>query len=195
VHESLHAAIEGKVMRFHGEFRRGKIQHTERGGAGAAACRRRGQQKNWAAPPQPPAMWSFSTLAEVTFIADTPGFSSFDMEQMEPVRKERLQDVFPEFAPFLGSCRFQDCAHIHEPGCAVLAAVSEGKIHPSRHASYVRLYDLAARRKDWEMYCLTTRCGRGMSLCAGAVLCAGKSATEARWAAWPWRLASSSCWL
>jgi ribosome biogenesis GTPase len=86
-----------------------------------------------------------------TYIADTPGFSSFDMEQMEPVRKERLQDVFPEFAPFLGSCRFQDCAHLCEPGCAVLEAVSEGKIHPSRHASYARLYELAAMRKDWEM--------------------------------------------
>ena len=91
------------------------------------------------------------SLGENTYIADTPGFASFDVEQMEPIRKEDLQYLFPEFRPYLGACRFHDCAHLKEPGCAVLDAVSRGKIHPSRHAGYARLYDLYAQRKDWEL--------------------------------------------
>ena len=83
-------------------------------------------------------------------VADTPGFSSFDTEEMELRRPEELQYTFREFAPYLDQCRFTGCAHVKEKGCAVLAALKEGKIAPSRHASYVRLYDEAAQRKDWE---------------------------------------------
>jgi ribosome biogenesis GTPase len=90
-------------------------------------------------------------LGDNTFIADTPGFASFEMEEMEPIRKNELQYAFPEFAPFLGTCRFQDCSHRREPGCSVLEALREGKIHPSRHASYEKLYELAARQKEWEL--------------------------------------------
>lgn len=82
--------------------------------------------------------------------ADTPGFSSFDGDKMELCRKEQLQYRFREFAPYLGKCRFQDCAHIKEKGCAVLAAVKEGKIPLSRHQSYVRLYEQASEIPDWE---------------------------------------------
>lgn len=85
-----------------------------------------------------------------TLIADTPGFSSFDLTQMEPIRKEALQEYFPEFRPFLGRCRFDDCAHLKEPGCAVLAALAAGQIAPSRHESYQRLYELSAQLKEWE---------------------------------------------
>ena len=85
-----------------------------------------------------------------TLIADTPGFSSFDLSQMKPIRKEELENDFPEFRPYLGKCRFDDCAHLKEPGCAVLAALSEGKIAGSRHESYQKLYDISARYKDWE---------------------------------------------
>lgn len=85
-----------------------------------------------------------------TMIADTPGFSSFDLTQMQPIRKEELQQFFPEFRPHLGQCRFDDCAHLKEPGCAVLAALREGRIAPSRHESYQRLYELSAQLKDWE---------------------------------------------
>lgn len=83
-------------------------------------------------------------------IADTPGFGSFDVEQMETVRAESLQYCFPEFAPYLGTCRFADCAHRHEPGCAVLQAVQDGRIAATRHASYVRLWEQADRIPDWE---------------------------------------------
>jgi len=84
------------------------------------------------------------------YIADTPGFGSFDVEQMESIRPDQLQFCFAEFAPFLGQCRFTDCTHRREPDCAVLAAVAGGKIHPSRHASYVRLWEQSNQTKDWE---------------------------------------------
>lgn len=83
------------------------------------------------------------------FLADTPGFGSFDIEQTEPVRKEELQYAFPEFRSFLGDCRFHDCAHLKEPGCAVLSALAQGAIQSSRHESYERLYREAAKIPDW----------------------------------------------
>lgn len=82
--------------------------------------------------------------------ADTPGFSSFDVDRMELARKEDLQYAFREFAPCLGKCRFQDCAHVKEKGCAVLAAVEAGEIPRTRHQSYVRLYEQAKAIPDWE---------------------------------------------
>jgi len=85
------------------------------------------------------------------FIADTPGFASFEFEKTEFIPKDRLQHCFREFGPFLGNCRFDDCAHIKEPGCAVLDAVESGIISASRHESYVRLYEQAALIKDWEL--------------------------------------------
>ena len=76
-------------------------------------------------------------------VADTPGFSSFDTEEMELRRPEELQYTFREFAPYLDQCRFTGCAHVKEKGCAVLAAVKAGEIPASRHASYIRLYQQA----------------------------------------------------
>lgn len=89
-------------------------------------------------------------LEEDTYIADTPGFASFDIEMMQTIDKEQLQYDFIEFAPYLGSCRFNDCAHLKEPGCAVTAALAEGKIGESRYSAYARLYELTAQHKPWE---------------------------------------------
>ena len=83
-------------------------------------------------------------------VADTPGFSSFDVDRMELARAEDLQYAFREFAPYLDKCRFQDCAHVKEKGCAVLEALAQGKIQPTRHQSYVRLYQQAKAVPDWE---------------------------------------------
>ena len=84
-------------------------------------------------------------------IADTPGFSAFDQEKGgEALDKDTLAETFREFRPYLGQCRFVGCAHVKEKGCAVLEAVAEGKISPSRHRSYVRLYTLAKEKKPWE---------------------------------------------
>ena len=90
-------------------------------------------------------------LSDGTYVADTPGFSSFDTEQMELVLKENLQYAFPDFAPYLGHCQFNDCAHLAEPGCRVLEAVEAGDIEPTRHESYRRLYEKAKEIKLWEL--------------------------------------------
>ena len=89
-------------------------------------------------------------LGNGAIVADTPGFSSFDTDQMELKRPEELQYAFREFAPYLDGCRFTGCAHVKEKGCAVLAALAEGRIAPSRHASYVRLYEQAREVPEWE---------------------------------------------
>lgn len=89
-------------------------------------------------------------LDETTLIADTPGFSSFDTDRMELCRKEELARCFREFEPYLEKCQFQDCAHIKEKGCAVLEAMNAGKIQPTRHESYVRLYEQAKAIPDWQ---------------------------------------------
>ena len=91
------------------------------------------------------------TLPDQTYVADTPGFSSFDTDQMEVVLKENLQYAFPDFAPYLGQCQFHDCAHLKEPGCAVTKALKEGKIEPSRYESYGKLYEKAKEIKLWEL--------------------------------------------
>lgn len=83
-------------------------------------------------------------------IADTPGFSAFDLDKMELTHPEDLQYAFHEFKPFIGSCRFTGCAHVKETGCAVLEAVRAGKIQPSRHRSYVRLYQQLKSVNEWE---------------------------------------------
>jgi len=89
-------------------------------------------------------------LGEDTYVADTPGFSSFDTDQMEQVLKEDLQYAFRDFGDFLGKCQFHDCSHRKEPGCAVAAAVEAGSIEKSRYESYLRLYEKANLRKSWE---------------------------------------------
>ena len=84
-------------------------------------------------------------------VADTPGFSSFDVEQMEAIPKGELAAAFREFAPYVDQCRFQGCAHVKERGCAVREALAEGRISPSRHKSYVRLYEQAKEIPQWEL--------------------------------------------
>ena len=90
------------------------------------------------------------SLGEDTYVADTPGFSSFDTEQMEIILKENLQYAFPDFAPYIGGCQFRDCAHLKEPGCSVVQALQNGEISASRYESYVKLYEKAKEIKTWE---------------------------------------------
>ena len=89
-------------------------------------------------------------LPEGGYVADTPGFSTVDIERYEMIDKESLPYAFPEFAPFLHQCRFTSCAHVCEKGCAVLQAERDGLIHPSRHSSYVSMYEEVKDRKEWE---------------------------------------------
>ena len=90
-------------------------------------------------------------LGENTYVADTPGFSSFDTDQMDVILKENLQYAFREFGPYMGICQFHDCTHRQEPGCGIRQAVEEGKIEKSRYESYLRLYEKASQVKLWEL--------------------------------------------
>ena len=90
-------------------------------------------------------------LEEGTLVADTPGFSSFDTDQMDVMLKENLQYAFPDFGAHIGKCQFHDCSHRREPGCAVTAAVNTGAIERSRYDSYLRLYEKASQIKLWEL--------------------------------------------
>lgn len=85
-------------------------------------------------------------LAPNSYVLDTPGFSSFEVDYL---RHTELEELFPEFAPYLGKCRFQGCAHIGEPDCAVKEAVQEGHIAPSRHQNYTALYNTLKEIKEW----------------------------------------------
>ena len=74
-------------------------------------------------------------------VMDSPGFSSFETEELNLELKRRLPETFTEFLPYLDDCQFVGCSHTKEKGCAVLSALRDGKIHPSRHQSYLRLYE------------------------------------------------------
>ena len=89
-------------------------------------------------------------IGDDTFIADTPGFASFDIEMMQTIDKRELQHDFRDFKMYIGNCRFNDCAHLKEPGCAVTEALQIGDIMPSRYQSYKRLYELSAQNNFWE---------------------------------------------
>lgn len=90
-------------------------------------------------------------LEEDTFVADTPGFSSFDTDQMDVILKENLQYAFSDFSPYLGKCQFHDCSHRAEPCCSVRQAVEAGEVEKTRYESYLRLYEKADQVKLWEL--------------------------------------------
>ena len=71
-----------------------------------------------------------------TFVADTPGIRALSLQG---VTADELDQFFPEMRPFLGQCRYADCSHVSEPGCAVRAAVDAGEIRRERYESYVSL--------------------------------------------------------
>lgn len=83
-------------------------------------------------------------------VVDSPGFSSFETEELNLELKHQLPETFREFRPYLNDCRFVGCSHTKEKGCAVLEAVRRGGIQKSRHASYLRLYEELKPLKDWQ---------------------------------------------
>ncbi len=148
--EALHAAIRGKTVAFTGNSGVGKSSvlncldrrfAIETGEVSEKLGRGRHTTRHV----------ELYALGEDTFAIDTPGFSSFDTERMELVLKENLQYAFPDFAPFLGKCRYHDCAHLREPDCAVTQALADGLLEPTRYESYVRLYESAKELKPWEL--------------------------------------------
>jgi ribosome biogenesis GTPase len=75
-------------------------------------------------------------LLDGGWVADAPGWKSLALWDTEP---EEMDAYFPELAPLVENCQFSDCSHVHEPGCAVLAAVKSGKVRKERYESYLRL--------------------------------------------------------
>ena len=83
-------------------------------------------------------------------IMDSPGFSSFETEELNLELKHRLPETFREFAPYLGECQFLDCSHTKEKGCAVREALEAGKLQPSRYQSYLRLFEELKPLREWQ---------------------------------------------
>ena len=83
---------------------------------------------------------TFATLLEAGggWVADTPGIREFGLWDLAP---DELGGYFVEFRPYLDDCRFPNCTHVHEPGCAVQAAVDAGEITPERYGSYVAMLE------------------------------------------------------
>lgn len=84
------------------------------------------------------------------YIADTPGFSSLELQGELLIKKEELPYAFREFEPYLDHCQFTGCSHTVEKGCAVLQACQNGEIAPSRHESYLQMYAEVKDFKEWE---------------------------------------------
>ena len=88
-------------------------------------------------------------IGEGTFIVDTPGIKEFGLIQYS---KEEIRDYFPEIRAYNNCCKFNNCLHVHEPECAVIKAVEEGKIPSSRYANYLAiLQDNDLKISDWEL--------------------------------------------
>lgn len=83
------------------------------------------------------------------FVADTPGFSSLELDSFDYELKEALADYFTEFSDYSDNCRFTGCTHTKEKGCAVIEAVESGNIPLSRHQSYLELFDKMKDLKPW----------------------------------------------
>ena len=88
---------------------------------------------------------------EGCYVADTPGFSTVDLQRYEMIDKNDLQHCFPEFEPYLGECMFTSCAHLCEKGCRVLEALADGEIEKTRHNSYVTMYNEVKDIKHWQL--------------------------------------------
>ena len=148
--EELRAAITGKLVAFTGNSGVGKSSILNRlcpelGLATGEVSEKLGRGRHTTRHVE------LYDLGENTYVADTPGFSSFDTDQMEVILKDNLQYAFPDFGKYVGCCQFHDCSHRKEPGCAVTAAVGEGRIEKTRYDSYLRLYEKASLIKEWEL--------------------------------------------
>lgn len=84
-------------------------------------------------------------------VADTPGFSTVDLQRYDMIDKTQLQYCFPEFKDYLLKCQFTSCSHICEKGCSIIEALNNGKIEKTRHQSYVAMYNEVKDIKLWSV--------------------------------------------
>lgn len=85
------------------------------------------------------------------FVADTPGFSTVDLQRYEMIDKNEIQYCFLEFEKYLGQCKFTTCSHTCEKGCKIIEAVESGLIEKTRHCSYVSMYNEVKDIRLWQM--------------------------------------------
>ncbi len=85
------------------------------------------------------------------YVADTPGFSSLEIDKTDYSFKQNLENYFPEFSKYLGLCKFTGCSHTGEKGCAVCEAVKTNKISKDRHLSYISIYNELKDLKEWQI--------------------------------------------
>jgi len=84
------------------------------------------------------------------YLVDTPGFSLLDFERFRFMKKEELVYAFPEYSPLVGQCRYTKCTHTKEEGCAILERVKSGELPPSRHESYIAIWEDLKKHHDWD---------------------------------------------
>ena len=94
-------------------------------------------------------LYPLSEAPDCSFLADTPGFTMLDFERFDFFDKDDLPLTFREFVPLIGSCRYTKCSHTKEEGCAIVNAVKNGSIAPSRHKSFVSLYEIRKKKTKW----------------------------------------------
>ena len=85
-------------------------------------------------------------LSEGGYVADTPGLKALDLWDITP---EEIDGYFREISKVLQNCRFSDCTHTHEPGCAVIEAIKNKQIHPERYRSYLRMREVEEDKIPW----------------------------------------------
>jgi len=95
-------------------------------------------------------LYPFENGERVCLIADTPGFSMLDFAKYNYFDPSILPEVFREFRPHLGGCRYTKCTHTKEEECAILAALARGEISGSRHASYCAMFEDFKKKPDWK---------------------------------------------
>ena len=83
------------------------------------------------------------------YIADTPGFSMLDFERFDFFEKDDLVYTMREFRPYINQCKYTKCSHTKEDGCAIIAALKDGKIERTRHQSFCELYDVLKVKTKW----------------------------------------------
>ncbi len=84
-------------------------------------------------------------LAVGGWVADTPGIRALALFDLDP---EEIDAYYPDIAPYVPDCQFSDCSHAVEPGCAVIAALEEGKIDEHRYESYIKLHQEHSKLAD-----------------------------------------------
>ncbi len=94
-------------------------------------------------------LYPLEDSADTGYLADTPGFTMLDFERFDFFDKEDLPLTFREFLPYIGACRYTKCTHTKEAGCAILQAVKDGSIAPSRHQSFLSLYEVLKKKTKW----------------------------------------------